>query len=79
MKKVSIVLVIVGVLLIIFGNVFYGHHPNADDTGGSAEVITFGGHWSVKIPAFIGGVLFVLGLIFYYAAGYRAERHKVQH
>jgi hypothetical protein len=66
MKKFSIVLIIVGLLLAILGNVLYGHHQNMVDTGGSSSINTFGGAWAVKIPAFFGGIMVVFGCLFYY-------------
>ncbi|RFZ84147.1 hypothetical protein DYU05_00475 [Mucilaginibacter terrenus] len=66
MKKFSIFLIVIGIALIIFGNIFYKHHLNADDSGGSANITTINGSWSVKIPAFFGGVMLLFGSIFYY-------------
>ena len=68
MKKVSIFLIAAGLLLIMLGNVFYKQHQNADDSGGSASITTFNGAWSVKIPAYFGGVMLLFGAIFYYVA-----------
>ena len=68
MKKLSIVLIAIGLLFIIFGNVLYRHHQNADDSGGSTSITTFNGAWSVKIPAYFGGVLLVFGSIFLYVS-----------
>jgi predicted membrane channel-forming protein YqfA (hemolysin III family) len=68
MKNLSIFLIVAGLLLIICGNVFYHHHINAADSGGSVDVTTLNGSWSVKIPAFFGGVMLVFGAIFYYIA-----------
>ncbi|TWR26685.1 hypothetical protein FPZ42_06505 [Mucilaginibacter achroorhodeus] len=66
MKKLSIFMIAAGLLLIICGNVFYKHHQNPDDSGGSASITTLNGNWSVKIPAFMGGVVFLFGAIFLY-------------
>ncbi|MEB0262829.1 MULTISPECIES: hypothetical protein [unclassified Mucilaginibacter] len=66
MKKISIILIAVGLLLIIGGNVFYKSHQNPDDSGGSASITTFNGGWSVKIPAYFGGVMLLFGSIFLY-------------
>ncbi|MEB0264037.1 MULTISPECIES: hypothetical protein [unclassified Mucilaginibacter] len=68
MKKLSIFLIAAGLLLIICGNVFYKSHQNADDSGGSASITTFNGGWSVKIPAYFGGVMLMFGSIFLYMA-----------
>lgn len=68
MKKLSIFLIAAGLLLIICGNVFYKHHQNVDDSGGSASVTTINGAWSVKIPAYFGGVMLLFGSIFLYVA-----------
>ncbi|MFD0764630.1 hypothetical protein ACFQZI_07175 [Mucilaginibacter lutimaris] len=66
MKKLSVILIALGIVLIICGNVFYGHTQNAVDTGGSASITTFNGAWSVKIPAYFGGVMLLFGSIFLY-------------
>ncbi|MET3981607.1 putative membrane protein [Mucilaginibacter sp. UYP25] len=78
MKKVSIFLIVAGLLLIILGNVLYKNHQNADDSGGSASITTFKGGWSVKIPAYFGGVMLLFGSIFYYVAkdDKRLNSHK---
>ncbi|EHQ25028.1 hypothetical protein [Mucilaginibacter paludis] len=69
MKNVSVFMVIVGLLLIIGGLFFYKHVDNAVDSGGSMEITTTpGGAWTVKIPMFAGGVMLLLGCIFYYVA-----------
>lgn len=68
MKKLSIVLITLGLLLIIGGNVFYKSHQNPDDSGGSASITTFNGGWSVKIPAYFGGVMLLFGSIFLYVS-----------
>lgn len=78
MKKVSIILIVVGLILIIAGNVFYGHHENVVDSGGSASVTTLNGGWSVKIPAFAGGVMLMFGCIFFYIAN-DEKRKKEAH
>ena len=59
-------MIVAGLVLIILGNVLYSHHQNVDDSGGSANVTTISGSWSVQIPAFFGGVMLVFGSIFYY-------------
>ena len=76
MKKLSIFLIAAGLLLIICGNVFYKHRSNVDDSGGSANITTFNGAWSVKIPAFFGGVMLIFGSMFLYSAieGEKKER-----
>lgn len=63
MNKLTVILVTIGIILMICGNVFYKHHPNADDSGGSASITTLNGDWSVKIPAFMGGVIFMIGVL----------------
>ncbi|MBD1386729.1 hypothetical protein IDJ75_15710 [Mucilaginibacter rigui] len=66
MKKLSIILIAVGLLLIIGGSVFYKSHQNPDDSGGSASITTLNGGWSVKIPPYFGGVMLLFGSIFLY-------------
>lgn len=68
MKKLSIFLIAVGLLLMISGKIFYRHHQNADDSGGSASVTTINGVWATKIPAYFGGVMLLFGSIFLYMA-----------
>lgn len=66
MKKVSIILIVLGIALLFFGIFFYGHKVNMVDSGGSSMITTLNGHWSVQIPAFFGGVMLLLGTIFFY-------------
>jgi predicted membrane channel-forming protein YqfA (hemolysin III family) len=66
MKKLSIFFIVAGLLLLILGNVLYGHHQNIVDSGGSSSINTLNGAWAVKIPAFFGGVLLIFGCLFYY-------------
>ncbi|TSD67278.1 hypothetical protein FFF34_007745 [Inquilinus sp. KBS0705] len=66
MKKLSIFMIAAGLLLVICGNVFYKQHENPDDSGGSASITTLNGNWSVKIPAYMGGVILLFGSIFFY-------------
>ncbi|RYE29800.1 MAG: hypothetical protein EOP42_13590 [Sphingobacteriaceae bacterium] len=66
MKRLSIIMGIIGLILLIGGNFFYKNVDNAVDSGGSAEIVTFlNGHWTVKIPIFIGGVLVLIAALFY--------------
>ena len=80
MKKVSIFLIAAGLLLIVFGNILYKHHSNTDDSGGSADITTINGNWSVKIPAYFGGVMLLFGSIFYYVAqdDKRLAKHAIK-
>ena len=66
MKKVSIIMIVIGIALLLFGIFFYGHKVNMVDSGGSSNITTLNGNWSVEIPAYFGGVMLVLGLIFFY-------------
>jgi len=68
MKKLSVFLIAVGLLMIICGNVFYKSRQNPDDSGGSASITTLNGAWSVKIPAYFGGVMLLFGSIFLYVS-----------
>ena len=68
MKKTSIFMIVIGIALLLFGVIFYRHTSNLVDSGGSSIITTFNGHWSVQLPAYFGGVLLLLGLIFYYIA-----------
>ena len=77
MKKLGIFLIAAGLLLIICGNVFYRHHQNVDDSGGSASVTTLNGSWSVKIPAYFGGVMLLFGSIFCYVA-FDIEKNNIR-
>ena len=66
MKRLSIVMGIIGLLLLVGGNFFYKNADNAVDSGGSTQIVTFlNGDWTVKIPIFVGGVLVVIAAIFY--------------
>lgn len=67
MKRVSIILVIVGLVLLIGGNFFYKTDSNSMDTAGTREVTktTINNNWAPKIPVFMGGVCLVFGIIFY--------------
>lgn len=67
MKRLSIILVIVGLLLLIGGNFFFKTDSNPMDTAGTREVTksTINNNWAPKIPVFMGGVCLVLGIIFY--------------
>lgn len=67
MKKFGIVLLIIGLIVLIGGNFFYKTANNTVDTGGSMLITTISGHWSNKIPVFIGGVLAALGAVFFFA------------
>jgi membrane protein implicated in regulation of membrane protease activity len=69
MKTSSIVVVILGLLLIVGGLFYYGNTFNAVDSGGSMNIATTpGGAWTVKIPMFIGAVMLLFGIIFFYVS-----------
>jgi hypothetical protein len=76
MKKLSVFLIAAGLLFITCGNVFYRHHQSADDSSGSASVTTINGVWSVKIPAFFGGVMLLFGSMFFYIAVDDEKTHR---
>jgi hypothetical protein len=76
MKTTSIIMIILGVALLLGGVLLYGHTSNAVDSGGSAIITTFNGHWSVQIPSFFGGVILLLGLIFFYINSLDEKPHQ---
>jgi hypothetical protein len=69
MKRASIILVVIGLIVLIGGNFFYKKDSNPVDTAGTREISrTATGDWAPKIPVFMGGVLVALGVIFYIAS-----------
>ena len=68
MKKISIILAVIGIILLIGGNFLYKPQSNPIDTQGSNRYSeTLNGEWGTKIPVYIGGVLIALSLVFYFA------------
>lgn len=75
MRKFSIVLAIVGFVLFVVPNFFYGSTVNAVDSGGSMEIITYpDGTWTNKLPVFFGAAIIGIAAIFYVAG--QPERKK---
>ncbi|WP_345955544.1 hypothetical protein [Mucilaginibacter sp. PAMB04168] len=76
MKRLSIILLVVGLVLIIGSNFFYRTDSNPIDSAGTRQVTeTKGNNWAPKIPVFMGGVCVVLAAIFYFAAKSRPENN----
>ncbi|WP_295767197.1 hypothetical protein [uncultured Mucilaginibacter sp.] len=68
MKRLSIVLAVIGIILLIGGNFIYKQKSNPVDSHGSERHSeTLNGEWGTKIPVFAGGVLIALSLVFYFA------------
>lgn len=79
MKKLSIVLAVLGIILLIGGNFFYKQKSNPIDSQGSNRYSeALNGNWGTKIPVFAGGVLIVLGAIFYTATRIKQPRNTNQ-
>ncbi|RYY23363.1 MAG: hypothetical protein EOP41_06540 [Sphingobacteriaceae bacterium] len=66
MRRLSIIMGIVGLLLLAGGSFFYKSVDNAVDSGGTTQIVTFlNGYPTVKIPIFVGGVMVVIAAVFY--------------
>ncbi|WP_158829551.1 hypothetical protein [Mucilaginibacter lacusdianchii] len=74
MKRFSIILATVGLVLLIGSNFLFKTKSNSVDTGGSVEYTTMFGGWTPKIPVFMGAVLIGLGAVFYYAAVSKSDK-----
>jgi hypothetical protein len=80
MKKISVVLAVLGIVLLIGGNFIYKQESNpVDSRGSNRHSETLNGEWGTKIPVFAGGVLIALSLVFYFAAKSKQPKNVNPH
>lgn len=73
-------MVALGLFLVIGGLFYYKNSTNAVDSGGSMNITTTpGGAWTVKIPMFAGGVMLLLGTMFFYVSLQKDPNEAANH
>jgi hypothetical protein len=75
MKRLSVIAAILGVILLIYGIVFYKSDSNAMDSAGTKTFTknTMSKSWAPEIPVFVGGVCLLLSAVFFYASRSKTE------
>lgn len=70
MKRLSVIAAVIGVLLLIYGVLFYKSRSNAMDSAGTITFTenTMSKSWTPEIPVFVGGVCLLLSVVFFYAS-----------
>jgi hypothetical protein len=78
MKRLSLIAAVIGVLLIIYGIVFYKSSSNALDSAGTRTFTenTMSKSWAPEIPVFVGGVCLLLSAVFFYASRSKTENNR---
>ncbi len=78
MKRLTIIAAVVGILLIIYGIVFYKSSSNPMDSAGTRTFTenTMSKSWAPEIPVFLGGVCLLLSAVFFYASRTKTQNRN---